>query len=358
MSEAGRLQFFERCPWPAAVLGRDGRVEAASPAWERLVGWSPDALVGRPLLELLHPAERHVAAHGLAGTWGARAVRPDGSTVRLVWTVAAGPDGRHFCVARQPDADERRRQERFRLEFINLAAHALNTPLTPIQLALDTLEVQSKACLPPEARQTFAIVQRNFARLRDVVGELLDSARLQAGRLPLDLREADLSALAAEAVDAQRQAAAAAGVRLRSRIEPGLRGVVDARRLGQALGSCLACALASAPADSEVRVELRRAGREAALTLAAPEAATTEAQCEGLFLPFPPHEGETPPLAVGSGLGLYLARGILELHGGRLGAGRGEGLRLEMALPLEGPPEVPQPRASAVGPLDAGTTVH
>jgi PAS domain S-box-containing protein len=362
MSEAGRQHFFDRCPLPAAIVGPDGLVEAANPAWKGVVGWSPEELVGRPLHGLLHPQDRLPAARpdSLEGVWTARCLRPDGSTLRLAWSVVAGPDGRHYCVARQPESEERRSQERFKAEFINLAAHALNTPLTPIQLALDTLDMQAQGCLSPEARQSMSLVQRNFRRLRDVVAELLDTARLQAGRMPLELREADLSALVAEAVEEKRRAAEEAGVALRERVEPGLQVVVDAGRLRQVLGAYLECALACAQAGGEVRLEAGRSDGEATVSVNCAGSRLTAEQRDRLFHPFPTHDDAVAPPRVGTGLGLYMARGIIELHGGRAAAPRSEpegGLGLRFTLPLEGPSAFPAPTAE-VRPVDAGTAVH
>jgi PAS domain S-box-containing protein len=359
MSEgAGRQQFFERCPAPALVIGFDGHVEDANSAWQALAGWSRDEVAGRPFVGLLHPDDVApslaepvlVRRGGLAGTWDARLLRRDGSAAWLNWDIAASHEReRYFCVARQLSAEEARRQERFKTDFINMAAHELNTPLTPIQLALDTLAMRIDPALGRDTLQSVEIVRRNFLRFKDLVTELLDAARIHAGRLPLELGEVDLSGLAQQAAEDARGDAAEAGVAVRARIEPGLRAVADPARLRQVLDTYLECGIACAPAGSEVEVEVKRSGGEAVVAVSCDGAGITAGQREQLFLPFPPHDDPAPQPRVGTGLGLYMARGIIELHGGRVAApGTGAGLTLSFALPLEGPPAPLDRAAQAV----------
>ncbi|HEX2065742.1 MAG TPA: PAS domain-containing sensor histidine kinase, partial [Candidatus Thermoplasmatota archaeon] len=237
---SGRHQFFERCPAPAAIIGFDGTVEDANDAWREPTGWRAEELVGRPLGQLLHPDDvgpclggaEAVAGGALAGAWEGRVVRRDGAAIWMGWEVRASHRlRRYFCVARPLAQEEVRRQERFKVDFINMAAHELNTPLTPIQLGLDTLSMRLDPVLGRDAHESVEMLRRNFRRLQDLVTELLDSARLHAGRLPLEMRETDLSTLAVQAAAAKREAAAEVGVELGLRVEPGVRAKADADRL-------------------------------------------------------------------------------------------------------------------------------
>jgi len=357
----GAFDFFARCPAPAALVSFDGQVVAANQAWLPATGWSPADLEGRSLLEFLHgsdlePAFTDPAAirrGALSGTWDARWVCRDGLARWLSWDVAADHVGRlYVCVARQLAADELRRQERFKADFINMAAHELNTPLTPIQLALETLGMRFDPVMDRDVMQGIGLVQRNFERLRDLVAELLDSARMHAGRLPLQLRETDLGALVREAAQANSPAEAEPGVTLRIQADEGLRCVLDAARVRQVVDNYLACGLAMAAPGSEVRLRAERLGGQALVTMECGESANlTVAQREALFRPFPPSEEPTPGPRAATGLGLYLARGIVELHGGRVAAREGPtgGLVLSFLLPLEGPASQPPSSQPNVG---------
>jgi PAS domain S-box-containing protein len=333
-----RALFFERCPAPAAVVGFDGLVQDANPAWLQATGWRPDELTGRPLVGLVHPDDTPPLLE-LAGAWQGRVLRRDGSSVWMDWDVAAHPqDALYACVARPLPDPAVRRQERFRADFINMAAHELNTPLTPLQLALDTLQVRLEPDTSTETRQSLDIARRNVGRFKDLVAELLDAARLHAGHLPMEAQSTDLSALAAKALAAQAGAAKEAGVELASSVEAGLRARVDPVRLPQALGHALAFAIACAPPGGQVRLEVRRSGGEVEAEVVCPQARLAPSLRERLFLPFPASDDpEAPP--IGTGLGLYLARGIVEQHGGRVAVhdGRERGLALAFDLPQAGP---------------------
>jgi PAS domain S-box-containing protein len=341
-----REEAFRACPVPIALLGPDGRVQDANDAWEGATGWRGEDLLGQALLDLLHPNDVPPWLAGPdgrvpdapEGTWEARCRGPDGAWRPLSWNVAPAPGGRRVCAARDLAAEEWRRQERFKADFINLAAHELNTPLTPMQLALDTLGMRIDPMLGRDLRQPLDMVQRNFRRLRDLVADLLDAARLNAGSLPLTLADVDLTSLALQAVADKRDAAEAAGVELRADVEHGLRTRADAARLLQVLDTYLACALACAPRGSDVHLAAWRAGDEVTVKATCRGATLTPGQRDGLFHPFPAADGDDPP-RVGSGLGLYMARGIVELHGGQAASRPAEdGLALAFSLPLDGPP--------------------
>ncbi|MEA3203361.1 MAG: fold, partial [Thermoplasmata archaeon] len=131
---SGLAQFFDRCPVPAAIVGFDGVVQDANPALLEMTKWRRDEVVGHALQEFLNagdlvPSVSDAAAierGSLAGAWEARMAFRDGLQCWLNWDVAASHgERRYFCVARQLPAEEVRRQERFKLDFINMAAHEL-----------------------------------------------------------------------------------------------------------------------------------------------------------------------------------------------------------------------------------------
>lgn len=355
-AEAERAAFFALSPLPAAIVGFDGVVEDANGAWEASTGWARGELVGRPLRDVLREGDlaplgdpAALRRGALAGAWEGRCRRRDGSLAPFAWEVAADAQAqRYFCVARPLAADEARRQERFQADVLNLVAHELNTPLTPLQLALDALALRLDPETGRELRPSLDILERGLLRLRGLVAEVLDAARARAGLLKLELAETDLSALALEVADGQRGLAADAGVEVRANVEPGLRARADAARLRQALDAILACATACAPAGGSVELSAARVGGVVQVVGASPSARLRPEECDALFLPFPPEREGTGPRPP-TGLGLFLARGIVELHGGEATAraGTAGGLSLAILLPPEGPAgHRAQPRAA------------
>ncbi|HUR62220.1 MAG TPA: PAS domain-containing sensor histidine kinase [Candidatus Thermoplasmatota archaeon] len=354
MSAAGArpAAFFDACPVPAALVGRDGRVASVNAAWLAATGWLPGEVEGRHLREVVHPddarellAPAALRSAGLAGSWEARVACRDGSWIWMGWDVALDPGRTQYsCIARPRTAEEVRRQERFKMDFINMAAHELNTPLTPIQLSLETLGLRLEAAMDEDARQSVHMVQRNFERLRALVGELLDAARIHAGKLPLQLQRSDLATLARGAVEATAGHAAGVSVAVACEVEEGLQANADAPRLQQVMENYLDRAIDAVPAGGAVALRARRDGQEASVEVHGLGAHLTPAERDHLFTPFPPHEAPALP-RTRTGLGLFMARGIVELHGGRVFArseGPGGGFTLGFTLPLEGPAPPPE----------------
>lgn len=253
-------------------------------------------------------------------------------------------------------ADEARRQElelalaeaqkmrevsrvsELKTRFMNVAAHELATPLTPIVIQMRLLRPMA-AAMAPEARKSVEILGRSLDRLNLLVRDILDGSRLQADKLPLAADDIDLGALLAAGTESYLSAAGAAGVRLELHAPPGLQVRGDASRLHQVVANLLGNALKFTPAGGSVRVEARREGAEVRVEVTDTGAGFPPDQVELLFQPFSQLHESSPDRGRGTGLGLYIVRGIVERHGGHIGArsrGPGSGATFWFTLPLAG----------------------
>ncbi len=204
-------------------------------------------------------------------------------------------------------------------EFLGAAAHELKTPVTNVRgfadLALRRLQREDPT--PQQLRETLQTIVQQSDRLSRLVNEVLDLSSLDAGQLALRRRPADLAQLVRQAA-----ASAEAGTRQRQvRIEvPAmLPADVDVERLQQALVNLLENALKFGPRDRPVQLSLSEP---------APSQAHIEVRDYGpgvpperrgqLFSRF--YQAQTGRPFSGLGLGLYYARAIVELHGGRIAA--------------------------------------
>jgi signal transduction histidine kinase len=261
------------------------------------------------------------------------------------------------------DLERSRAVERFRTDLINTFAHEMGTPLTPLLLQLAVLK--SGSPLTPEQRRAVDILERNVERFRLLVQDVLQAARLQGGRMGLRTRPTDLAEVAAEVVETFRGQAERAGTRLEAR---GSAAVVEADpdRVRQVLFNLLGNALKFTPPGGRIVVEAAADKDGAVVRVHDSGAGFDPAQAEALFQAF--HQLPEGKAAGGSGLGLFISRGIAELHGGSLQAsspGPGKGATFTLRLPrrsrtpwpaaADGTPEpdgAPQPR-----PADARTKV-
>jgi signal transduction histidine kinase len=238
-------------------------------------------------------------------------------------------------------------QNQLKLRLISEATHELNTPLTPLKIQLHLLRSGDLGALNGPQEKAVAILERNLDRLRALLSDLLDVARLQNGRLVVQRVEADLAAVAREVADTFLPAAGQAGIRLEVATQAA-RVLGDPHRLTQVVVNFVSNALKFTPPGGRVRIEASSSGREAVLRVSDTGCGLTAEQRSRLFAPFSQvHDRLRQPVA-GTGLGLYICKGIAEGHGGRAwveSPGPGKGSTFCLAVPLAGatPPLPSQP---------------
>lgn len=280
-------------------------------------------------------------------------------TVRVVYISLAGALGvlmahetakafeARDAMAGQVQAEHRRQEElelerlreldRFKTDFLNAAAHELGTPLTPLQLQVHLLQADE---VPPETRRrALTIVSRNVDRLTLLVQDMLDVARLQSGRLEIRREAADLAALVHDTVETFRPAAGDKHMAVHVDGPESLVVAIDPKRTSQILYNLLSNAIKYTPPKGKVTLRYGLEGGRVRLQLQDTGLGFTEEQRQRMFVPFGrlhSHQMAAP----GTGLGLFICRGIAERHGGRLEAsspGPGKGSTFTCLLSQEGP---------------------
>ncbi|MHB8634707.1 MAG: ATP-binding response regulator [Thermoplasmatota archaeon] len=221
-----------------------------------------------------------------------------------------------------------RRMEELKTQFFNAAAHELGTPLTPIKLQIHVLKGMLADGTSPIERKAVEVLERNVERLSKLTQDLLDVARLQGGHLGLHTHPMDLHRVVEETVDAFAPLAASQGVDLTATCPPNEVVDGDAKRLGQVLFNLVTNALKFTPRGGHVTVDCEEGPAECTVRVHDTGIGLRPDQIGRLFQPFSQVLDESQPVGVGTGLGLFVSRGIIELHGGRLwcespGAGRG-----------------------------------
>ena len=245
---------------------------------------------------------------------------------------------------------------KFRTQFLNTTAHELRTPLTPIILQSHLLRDALGNASDPQQRKGFEILDRNIRRLDSLVRDVLDAARLQSGRLPLRVAEVDLARVVADAVETVAPQAEQQHITLESRCERPLPVAGDAVRLGQVLTNLLANALKFTPAGGKISVVAVASGDQALVAVQDTGIGVPPAQVPRLFQPFSQVHDPMQTTAPGTGLGLYVSRGIVEQHGGNIwcysaGANAGSTFSFRMPVLKAGAPiAVPAAAAEVIAP--------
>jgi len=213
-----------------------------------------------------------------------------------------------------------RELDRLKDEFVATVSHELRTPLTSIIGYVELAREQ----VDGDAREYLQTVERNTARLLSLVNDLLLVARIQSGRLDLELDRVDLATLVADCVASAQPSAARNRVDLRldAAGEAVVRG--DARRITQVVDNLLSNAIKFSPSGGPVDVAVgRRDGRvsvavaDRGIGIPVPERSRL---FERFFRSQPALERQIP----GTGLGLFISKAIVEALGGTIAARAGE----------------------------------
>ena len=218
--------------------------------------------------------------------------------------------------------------------YIATLSHELRSPLAALNNAVFLLRMEGGKEITP----TLEMMQRQIAQLTRMVNDLLDVSRVSHGKVALQLARTDLAAVLAQAIETAVPALQAKRLTLTHELAPGplmVRG--DAARLLQVFSNLLDNAAKFTPPGGEVSVSLAREGAEALATVSDNGVGIDPAFLPSMFEAFTQADTSLERTTSGLGLGLALARQIVEAHGGRISAtsaGRGQGSRFSVRLPL------------------------
>lgn len=353
----------------AVWLAEDNVVISMSQAWTRIWGrpLPPLKELGAVWRTTLHPEDREEVLRLYAARTGAlehtyRIVRPDGEIrwVRDRMAPVYDEAGRPYRLAGVAEdvTEERQAQEALRAardaalasaqaksEFLANVSHELRTPLNAIQGVCELMHSQA---LPEPAASRAAVAQDAVSVLTAIIDDLLDVAKMEAGRMTLDPQPANVRRLLEDSAAFFREPARRKGLELRLDLSPSIPDAVrvDPLRLRQIVSNLLANAVkftekgsvslaASARPVAGGLVALRVSVRDTGIGIA-PETR------EKLFQPFAQADASTTRRYGGTGLGLAICRRLAEMMGGTIDVdsrpGEGSEFWVELSVPVESAP--------------------
>ena len=358
-AQAARLHaMFEQAIYPILILGPGEIIESANPALQRLLGFSPQEITGRPFSALIAGGLHALrAVEGGDGQPAARAAwefdgrHREGGMVPLEMARSEMLiEGRRLEMVVLCDISERRRIDRLKDEFVSTVSHELRTPLTSIRGSLGLVASGRLGPMPDAARRLLDIALGNSERLVLLVNDILDIQKIESGSMTFEMEALDLARLLRQAVEANEAYARQHGVRFTIADSPEEGWVrADAGRIMQVLTNLMSNAAKFSPRDGEVALSLRREAGWLRLEVADHGPGVPEEFRPKLFSRFAQADGSDRRAKGGTGLGLAISQALVEQQGGRIGyAPRPEGGSLfHFALPELA--EMPQARAAAGG---------
>ena len=357
----GSLVFADELPDGVVVADEVGRIVVFNRVAARLTGLDPAEMIGKFVFDVLplHDADDRdwwVYAdpyHGLP----TRTRHPERSLYLTDGTEVLvsvgyvrdrhpaedrrGPGSVRRLVITLRDAHQRERLERSRAELVSTVAHELRSPLTSVKGFTATLLSKWGRFTDDQKRVMLETVNADADRVTRLITELLDVSRIESGRMEVHRQLVDLPDRARRIV-AGRVAAGEAEDRFRFEVHSGLPETwLDADKIDQILGNLVENAVRHGAGIVTIVIEPARleAGQEASPPVGEPDAAAVSVRDQG--------EGISPDVAPrvfrqfwrgkprggsrrgqhggGTGLGLYIVKGLVESHGGTIGVRRAPG---------------------------------
>jgi NtrC-family two-component system sensor histidine kinase KinB len=343
-AEQAAQSAIDSLPDPVIMLDAEGDVHGTNAVAAKLLGIDPDLPPGDRYARA-DPGVRAVVeklrAHVLGGR-GSYAPKGFEEAVRLAGT----PEGEKILLPRATpiydeagsvtgativlqDATRLFRFDELKNNLVATVAHELRTPLTSLRMALHLCTEGSVGELSRKQADLMFAARDDCERLQIIVDELLNLSRIEAGQIELRRRRLNPETLIGPILDVHQGAAEQAGVRLQPEVPPGLPDVfVDPDRLQLVFSNLLGNALRFAPRDSRiiVRARVQHAPQVQEHKLSTPDEVRFEVADEGAGIPQEHQAGlfekffRVPGSPEGgSGLGLFIAKGLVQAHGGRIG---------------------------------------
>jgi PAS domain S-box-containing protein len=359
------------------MLDPEGNVATWNAGAQRIKGYAPSEIIGRHFSTFYTEEDKQdrkpereltiARAEGSVEDEGWR-VRKDGSQfwANVVITAVYDESGelRGFAKVTRDLSDRKRmegleEQGRNLTEFLAMLAHELRNPLAPIRNAAAILSMVRDAS--PQVAWCREVIERQTAHLTRLVDDLLDVSRITRGKLRLEGAIMDLNAAVTRAVETVQPFIEHRGHRLQVSLSKEAVPVNgDETRLTQVVINLLNNSAKYTPEGGDIRLEVFTQGRDAVIRVTDTGAGIAPHLLERIFDLFTQGERTLARSEGGLGIGLTLARRIVQMHGGSIAAtsdGAGKGSAFTVRLPRIDLTPVNAPTAGALG-LSPGALRH
>lgn len=339
------------------TIDGDGTLTSYNPACERIFKWTEGEVLGQSI-ELLMPngmAEMHADSLARFRAWAGQeappnnlplrgrellGLRKDGTTFPMELTVSELQIGGELTlIGIVRDITERRLAEKAKSEFVATISHELRTPLASIHGALGLIRTEHIANDPVRTRRMAEIATINSKRLMSLIDDILDIEKLERSELSMSREVTKLRPVVMDAVSSFQFYGKEAGVAMEF-VDTGADAnvLIDPERIVQVVGNLLSNAVKFSEAGSCVRVWMQNLdGRWIRVLVEDEGCGIPQSAWATIFEKFKQVDSSDIRRFGGVGLGLNIARTIIERHGGKIDVESevGEGATFHFDLPIE-----------------------
>jgi PAS domain S-box-containing protein len=353
-------EILSHAPLGIARAGVDMNVIDVNPRMAALLRTTPDKMIGTPVAKYLHPDEFARVYEVFQPLWkgavdtvesDSRAIRADGTEVWLHWSATGvrnslGRIAYFLVMYEDTDAEHAANQaaaahlsglerlNQLKSEFVSLVSHEFRTALVGISGFSEMIRDEDVTL--DEAKAYAGDINKESERLNRMINDMLDLDRIEAGRLTLHIESVDINEVLQAAAHRTRFTSETHKVICRFDGNPVVR--CDPDRVAQVAANLLGNAVKYSPEGGEITITTQLRGDEIDVSVRDHGVGIAPEFMQKLFSRYERYE-KTSGKILGTGLGLALAKQIVELHGGKISVSSevGEGSDFHFTLPINGP---------------------
>ncbi|MDH5182744.1 MAG: ATP-binding protein [Gammaproteobacteria bacterium] len=318
---------------PLAVIEMDTNMTITqwNESAEMIFGYRHSEAIGRNISELLVPENARkkvdLIVENLASQNGGthninNNITKSGTTILCEWFNTPLVDEYGVVVgfaSLAQDITERSRIEKMKDEFISIVSHELRTPLTSLRGSLGLVIGGMTGEIPDKAKEFLSMAEKNAERLTLLINDILDIQAIKSGQLSFDMHNIELADILQTAIDENMNFAKQSAISIKlSDINQALPVHVDASRIQQVLDNLISNAIKFSPDNDVITVSTTVKDKQVVVSVCDNGPGVTEAFQPSLFDKFTQGEESSTRNFSGSGLGLSIAKGIIEQHGGSI----------------------------------------
>ncbi len=351
--------LFQNAPFSILLIEKSGKIVDCNPSLEKLIGYSRDELIGKKYRKLLIVPEEYLSkllerlekiTKGISiPPMDVELIRKDGTKI---WTNIESSfvkiDNKPFIIIMGHDISEKKKAEKglkeldeMRKEFINRASHELKTPITTVYGAYQLLNSQYRNEVSKDAQELLDMAVNGTKRLKKLVDDLLDVSRMESRMFTLEKHNVDLSKLILKCVNELTYFFKRGDHNLELNIPENLFLNLDESRIELVITNLLTNAIKYTPKKGTICITIKEYDDYADIRIKDTGIGLTKNEIGKLFKKF--GKIQTPldkdlDIQLGTtGLGLHIAKEIVQLHGGKIWAeseGKNKGSTFIVRLPF------------------------
>lgn len=323
------------------AISSDLQVLRTNAAMQAQWGWTQEAVEQASLVELVLADQRDLFKNQMAvcrqspggTTFECSVMRSDGGLIESRWSVLWSEfDQSYFAIVR--DVGEEKETDRLRKQFFSMITHDLRSPLANVKGFLQMMENGSYGQLNEKGQAKIARIEQSLGYMIRLTEDLLEIGRLQSGKVSLALESIDAELLIDECCAILDSLPESKTIKLKTNIEPGCFVLGDVLRVKQVLVNLMTNAIKFSPSGSQIELHCLKQDDMVKFVVKDSGPGLTPDECRKIFEPYV--QAASGQERKGFGLGLAIARAVVDGHGGKIGvtSDPGQGASFYFELPL------------------------